>query len=361
MMQPSVTSGAVAKPNSSAPRIAAITTSRPGLEAAVGLQHDAAAQVVEHQRLVRFGDAQFPRQAGVLDARERRSAGAARVAGNENVIGKALGHAGRDRADADFRHELHAHARRRIAVLQIVDQLLEILDRINVVMRRRADEADAGRRVANAGDVGVDLAAGQLAAFARLRALRNLDLQLVGVGQIPDRDAEPAGRDLLDRRPLRVAVGQRLEPLGVFAAFARVALAAEPIHRDGQRFVRFGRDRAEAHRAGAESLHDILGRHHFVERNRAAVRAGLELQQAAQCAAGLRVAVRMIGKAAIGIDAVVARGHLQVGDRRRIPHVPLAVGPPVKLARVRQHGQPIDRPARDSRARAAAALPRPAR
>ena len=47
------------------------------LEAAVGLQHHAAAQVVQHQRLVRFGDAQFPRQAGVLDARERRGAGAA--------------------------------------------------------------------------------------------------------------------------------------------------------------------------------------------------------------------------------------------------------------------------------------------
>ena len=166
------------------------------LEAAVGLQHDAAAQVVQHERLVRFGDAELPRQAGVLDARERRSAGAAGVAGNEDVIGKTLGHAGRDRADADFGHELHAHPRRRIAVLQVVDELLEILDRIDVVVRRRADEAHAGRRVADAGDVVVDLAAGQLAAFARLRALRNLDLQLVGVGEVPDRDAEPAATRL---------------------------------------------------------------------------------------------------------------------------------------------------------------------
>ena len=135
------------------------------LEAAVGLQDDAAAQVVEHQRLVRFGDAQLPRQAGVLDARERRRARAAGVAGNEDVVGITLGHAGRDRADAHFGHQLHAHAGRRIAVLQIVDQLLEILDRIDVVVRRRADEAHARRRIANAGDVGVDLAAGQLAAL----------------------------------------------------------------------------------------------------------------------------------------------------------------------------------------------------
>ena len=33
-----------------------------GLELSVGLDHDAAAQVVEHQRLVRLGEAELPRQ-----------------------------------------------------------------------------------------------------------------------------------------------------------------------------------------------------------------------------------------------------------------------------------------------------------
>ena len=39
---------------------------------------------------------------------------------------------------------------------------------------------------------------GQLPAFAGLRALRDLDLQLVGVDQVVRGDAEAAGRDLLD-------------------------------------------------------------------------------------------------------------------------------------------------------------------
>ena len=39
-----------------------------GLQLAVGLHDDAAAQIVEHERLVRFGQAQFPGNAGVLDA-----------------------------------------------------------------------------------------------------------------------------------------------------------------------------------------------------------------------------------------------------------------------------------------------------
>ena len=59
--QPRTTSGAVAKPNSSAPSSAAMTTSRPGLHLPVHLHDDAVAQVVEHQHLLRLGEAELPR------------------------------------------------------------------------------------------------------------------------------------------------------------------------------------------------------------------------------------------------------------------------------------------------------------
>ena len=45
----------------------------------------------------------------------------------------------------------------------------------------------------------VDLVARELAALAGLRALRHLDLQLVGVDEVVRGDAEAAGRHLLDR------------------------------------------------------------------------------------------------------------------------------------------------------------------
>src|SRR5262249_45842562 len=147
----------------------------------------------------------------------------------------------RDRTDTDFRYQLYADARRRIAVLQIVDQLLKILDRINVVMRRRTDETDARRRITNAGNIGIDLAARQLATFAWLGTLRNLDLEFVSVGQVPDRHAKPARRHLFDRRPLRVAIRHWLEAFRIFATFTGVALAAEAVHRDRERFVSLGR------------------------------------------------------------------------------------------------------------------------
>ena len=116
-----------------------------GLQLAVGLDDDAAAQVVEDQRLVRFGEAEFPRQAACLMRRERRGAGAAVVAGDQHHVGVRLGDAGGDRADADFGDQLHADARVAVGVLQIVDQLGEIFDRIDVVVRRRRDESHARR------------------------------------------------------------------------------------------------------------------------------------------------------------------------------------------------------------------------
>src|SRR6188508_2717164 len=81
MMQPSATSGAVAKPNSSAPSSAPITTSRPVFI--------------------------WP-SACTLDRRPGRGARAAVMAGDHHVVGLALGDARGDGAHAHFGHQLDA-------------------------------------------------------------------------------------------------------------------------------------------------------------------------------------------------------------------------------------------------------------
>ena len=179
------------------------------LDLAVRLHPDARAEVVAHERLLRLGEADLPRDAGEQDRRERRGAGAAVVAGDQHVVGVRLRDSGGDGADAHLGDELHRDPRLRVRAAQVVDQLLQVLDRVDVVMRRRRDEADARRRQAHARDVAVDLVPGQLAALAGLRALRHLDLELVGVREVVDRDAEAAGGDLLDRRAPQVAVRRR--------------------------------------------------------------------------------------------------------------------------------------------------------
>ena len=222
MMQPVAISGAVEKPNSSAPSIAAIATSRPVFSWPSVWTVMRERRSLLQQRLLGLGEADLPRHAGRLDRAQRRGAGAAVVAGDQDVVGVGLRDAGGDRADADLGDELDRHRAARVRAAQVVDQLLEVLDRVDVVVRRRRDQADARRRVADPADVLVDLVAGQLAALAGLGALGHLDLQLVGVDEVVDRHAEAARGDLLDRRAAQVAVGVGREAARVLPALARV-------------------------------------------------------------------------------------------------------------------------------------------
>ena len=293
-----------------------------GLELAVGLDVDASAQIVHHEGLLRLGESELPRNSRVLDRLQRRRAGAAVVAADQHDVGLGLRDSGGDGADADLGDQLDADARAIVGVLEIVDQLREILDRIDVVMRRRRNQSDAGRRVANLRDEIVDLVAGKLAAFARLRALRHLDLQFVGVDEVVTGDAEARRGDLLDRAAAEVAVRIAHEARGILAALAGVALAADAVHRDGEIFVRLLADRSERHRAGLEALDDLAGRLDFFERYRRPIR--IELEQRAQ---RRERAALLVNRLRVFLEqAEISRAHrmLQPRDRVRVVHVELA-------------------------------------
>ncbi len=259
-------------------------------QAAVDLKRDARAKPVEHQRLLGLGKAHLPRGAGVLDGGERRGARATVIARHDDVVGARLGDARRDRADADLGDELHRDVGFRVDVLQVVDELRQILDRVDVVVRRGRDQADARRRVPGLGDGRVHLVAGQLAALAGLGTLRHLDLEHVGVDEILGRHAEASRRHLLDGRALGVlrAVGQLQVAVRLLAALARVRLAADAVHRDGERRMGLARDRAEAHRARRETLDDLGRRLDLVERHRgeADLLRHAQLEQAADGGVG---------------------------------------------------------------------------
>src|SRR5829696_10242823 len=92
------------------------------------------------------------------------------------------------------------------------------------------------------GDVVDDLDGRKLSPFAGLRALCDLDLQLLRRPQVSGGHAEPGGRDLPDR-----ASGSTLGALERFAALTAIAPATEPVHRRRERLVRFGGEGADGH------------------------------------------------------------------------------------------------------------------
>ena len=109
----------------------------PRADHAVCLDQNAVAQAAANEGLVRFGDAQFPGHAGVLDGAERRGPRTAVHAGDEHRIGFGLDHAAGNGADAGGRDELDADACTRVGPLQVVDELGEVLDGVDIVVRWR--------------------------------------------------------------------------------------------------------------------------------------------------------------------------------------------------------------------------------
>ena len=114
MMQPETTSGAVAKPYSSAPKQRADHDVAAGLELAVDLDHDPVAQPVDQEGLLGLGQPDLPGDAGVLERGQRSRTGAAVVARDQHDVGVGLGHPGRHRAHAHLGHELDVHPRPRV-------------------------------------------------------------------------------------------------------------------------------------------------------------------------------------------------------------------------------------------------------
>ena len=121
------------------------------------------------------------------------------------MVGLGFGHACGHRAHADFRHQLDRDRRTVVDVLQVVDQLGQILDRVDVMVGRGRNQPDARHRAAQLGDVLGDLVAGQLAALAGLGALGHLDLDLVGAREVFGAHAETARGHLFDARAHGVA------------------------------------------------------------------------------------------------------------------------------------------------------------
>ena len=182
-------------------------------------------------------------------------------------------------------------------------------------MRRRRDQGDAGGRMAQLGDKFGDLEAGQLAALAGLGALGDLDLDLLAGAEIFRGHAKAARGDLLDRAGGIVAIFERGVAALFLAAFAGDGFRADPVHRDRQRFVRLGAERAEAHARRVEPLAHLGDRLDLVDGHRH--RGIVEFHQVAQIDR-FQLAHRLRELQVGGIAVMRDRGLQQVHQMRAI-------------------------------------------
>jgi len=180
------------------------------------------AQPLAHQRLVGFGEADFPRAAGMLDRGQRRGAVPPSKPAMVTWSARAFRDTGRDRADADFGDQLDRDLAVRIDVLEVVDQLRQILDRIDVVVRAAAR---SGRhRASNAGRARSRRRPCGRAIGRLRRAWRPCAILICIMSELTRYSVvtpkRPEATCLIAERMLS-PFGQRLEAIRLFAAFRR--------------------------------------------------------------------------------------------------------------------------------------------
>ena len=271
-----------------------------GAQATICPERHLVAQIVERQDLVPFSQAKLPRQASIFDRGLRACTGTTNSACNQNDICLCLRNPGGNRADTRLGNQLHADTCLWVDLLEIIDQLREVFDRIDIMMRRWRNQRNARRCVAKFRDEFRHLEARQLAAFTRLRTLGDLDLDFSALVQIFRRHTKSTRCDLLDCRIHIVAIWKRTEPRTVFAAFPGNGFRADTVHGNIQRTVRFRTEGAQRHARCHEALANLINRLNAGYRNRCPGR--LEVQQVTQ----LNRVARVNSLHIFAIDGIIA-------------------------------------------------------
>ena len=293
-----------------------------GLQLTVGLETHLITQTVEHKRLLCLSETDLGRDAGKAHGAGRAGTRTAFRAADDDEVGLGLGNTGSDGAHAAFGHELHADCSGRIDILEIEDELSQVFDTVDVMMRWGRDERDAGDGITRLGDDLVDLEARQLTALTGLGALSDLDLNLLGIHEVFSGHAETATGNLLGLRAEAHAIHVGVVAHIVLTAFTRVASSTQLVHGQCQSLVRLDTQRTERHGARDEVLHDALHRLDLVDRGR--LRCLLPSEEVAD-EDRLLLRVHHLLPLLELLVRTQARGNLEVRNRVGIPSVEDAV------------------------------------
>jgi hypothetical protein len=124
-----------------------------GTDLTISLDNDTSTKVVEDQGLVGLSKSQLPGETGVLDTSPSGGTGTTIVTRDEDVVGLGLGDTRGNDTHTDFGDELDRDSSARVGSLRVVDKLLQVFDRIDIVVRRGGDEADTGGRMTRLADL----------------------------------------------------------------------------------------------------------------------------------------------------------------------------------------------------------------
>ena len=143
---------------------------------------------------------QLPGKPSIVNGASRRRAGTTVITRDQDHPRTGFRHTSCHGADARLRHQFHRYPRIPVGVFQVIDQLCQIFDGINIMMRRWRNQGYSWCGVSRLCHPGIYFFPWQMSALSRLCALCHLDLDLLGTDQVSGGHAKASRSHLLNGR-----------------------------------------------------------------------------------------------------------------------------------------------------------------
>ena len=173
-----------------------------------------------------FRETKFPRYTCMFYRRATCCTCTTIVSGNQDVICFCFRNTSSDCANTRFRSQFNGNTRIFVDTFQVVNQLCQVFDGVNIMMRWWRYELNTWSGVTSLGNFRIYFFAWQLTAFTWLSALSTFDLQFFCMNEVVCGYPKTTRCNLFYFGIHTIAVWQWFKTIYIFAAFTRVRCGA---------------------------------------------------------------------------------------------------------------------------------------
>ena len=166
----------------------------------VCLNADTVTKSVHKQCLMGFSKSKLPWKSCIVNGASGCCTSTSIISGNQDYLCTSLCNSGCNRTNASLRNQLYRNICIFICIFQVIDQLCQVLDGIDIVMRRRGDQGNTRCGVTSFRNPWINLLRRKMSTFTRFCALCHFDLDFSCRYQITAGNTETTTGYLFDCR-----------------------------------------------------------------------------------------------------------------------------------------------------------------
>ena len=181
-----------------------------------------------------FCKSQFPWKSCIVDRTSWSCTCTSVITGDQNRLCTCFGNTCCNCTHTCFRYQFDRNICIFICILKVINQLCQVLDRIDIVMRWRGDQADTRCGMTGFGNPWIYFLCRKMSTFTRFCTLCHLDLDFSCRYKITAGYTETSAGNLFDRGASVIAASCGIQSFVTFTALTCIGFSMKVIHGDRQ-------------------------------------------------------------------------------------------------------------------------------